>query len=339
MDNMKNTAPLSQSQLGIYAECVHHENEVFYNLPFLYVFDGSLDADRLCRAIETTVKAHPAFFTRIELSDDGEPLQTIDLEKEEFSLSVEQVTDLEAEKQKFIEPFKLHGGRLFHTKVMRDAEHVYWFFDMHHIISDGSSYHVIICDVETAYNGGTLAPEEMTMQELALAEVEMRKTPALEEGKQWYAQNFDCGDTFTQLMPDLEIPEQTDANKLRILNTEMDRVDAFCKTNGIKKSTFFTSAFSFLLAKYNNDQESLFTTVFNGRTDPKFHHSVGMTVKTLPVYAKFTEETTVLDFMKAGEEQMIGCRKHDLYSYTDIMTDLNLQTNAIFALIICSSEI
>jgi hypothetical protein len=27
--------------------------------------------------------------------------------------------DLEAEKKKFIEPFQLHGGRLFHTKVMR----------------------------------------------------------------------------------------------------------------------------------------------------------------------------------------------------------------------------
>ena len=328
---MKQSAPLSKSQLGVYAECVQHENEVFYNLPFLYVFDGSIDADRLCRAIEATVQAHPVFFTRIELSDEGEPLQTIDLEKEEFSLSVEQVTDLETEKREFIQPFKLYGGRLFHTKVMRDAEHVYWFFDMHHIISDGSSYHIIVCDVETAYNGGTLAPEEMSMQEFALAEAEMRKTPAFEEGKQWYAQNFDCGDTFTQLMPDLEIPEQTDGQMFRVLNTDMDRVDAFCKTNGIKKSTFFTSAYSFLLAKYNNEQESLFTTVFNGRTEPKFQHSVGMTVKTLPVYAKFTDDTTVLDFLKAGEEQMIGCRKHDLYSYTDIMTDLNLQTNSIFA--------
>ena len=328
---MKITSPLSQSQLGIYAECVEHENEVFYNLPFLFVLDGSLDADRLCRAIETTIKAHPVFFTRIELSDEGEPVQTIDLEKEEFHLSVENVTDLEAEKQKFIEPFKLLGGRLFHTKVMRDAEHVYWLFDMHHIISDGTSYNIIIYDVEKAYNGVTLAPEEMSMQEFALVEAEMRKTPAFEEGKQWYAQNFDCGDTFTQLMPDLDIPEHTDANKLRILDTDMDRVDAFCKSNGIKKSTFFTSAYSFLLAKYNNEQESLFTTVFNGRTDPKFQHSVGMTVKTLPVYAKFTEETTVLDFLKAGEEQMIGCRKHDLYSYTDIMNDLNLQTNSIFA--------
>ena len=328
---MKQSSPLSKSQLGIYAECVQHENEVFYNLPFLYVFDGSIDADRLCRAIEATIQAHPTFFTRIELNEDGEPIQTIDLENEEFRLTVEQVTDIEAEKQKFIQPFQLYGGRLFHTQVMRDTEHVYWFFDMHHIISDGSSCHIIVCDVEKAYNGDTLAPEEMTMQEYALAEAEMRKTPAFEEAKQWYAQNFDCGDTFTQLMPDLEISEQSDGQKFRTLATDMDRVDAFCKTHGIKKSTLFTSAYSFLLAKYNNEQESLFTTVFNGRTNPKFQHSVGMTVQTLPVYAKFTDDTTVLDYLKAGEEQMVGCRKHDIYSYTDIMNDLNLQTNSMFA--------
>ena len=48
---MKKTAPLSQSQFGIYVDSVSHENEVYYNLPYLYVLDGSLDADRLCRAI------------------------------------------------------------------------------------------------------------------------------------------------------------------------------------------------------------------------------------------------------------------------------------------------
>ena len=327
---MKQTAPLSKSQYGIYAECVSHENEIFYNLPFLFVFDGSLDAERLCRAIETTIKAHPTFFTRIGVTDDGEPFQAIDLENEEFRLSVEQVTDLEAEKKKFIEPYKLYGGRLFHTKVLRDANHIYWLFDMHHIISDGTSYNIIIRDVETAYNGGTLAPEEMSMQELALAEAELRKTPAFEEGKQWYAQNFDCGDTFTQLLPDREIPGQSDAHLVRILNIDMDRVDAFCKDNNIKKSAFFTAAYAYLLAKYNNEQESLFNTVYNGRNEPKFQHFVGMTVKTLPVYSKFTDETTVLDFMKANQEQMDGCRKHDIYSYTDLMADLNLQSNSIF---------
>ena len=163
----KSSAPLSRSQYGIYAECVSHENEIFYNLPFLFVFDGSLDADRLCRAIETTIKAHPTFFTRIGVNDEGEPVQSIDMENEKINLTVEQVTDIEAEKQRFIEPFKLYGGRLFHTKVMRDSDHVYWFWDMHHIIGDGASFDIVIRDVEAAYNCETLAPEEMTMQELA----------------------------------------------------------------------------------------------------------------------------------------------------------------------------
>jgi amino acid adenylation domain-containing protein len=328
---MKQSAPLSKSQYGIYAECVSHENEIFYNLPYFFVLDGSIDADRLCRAIETTLKSHPTFFTRIGVTEDGEPFQSVDMEKEEYSLVVEQMTDIEAEKQKFIEPFMLNGGRLFHTKVMRDAEHVYWLFDTHHIIFDGTSFNTIIRDVETAYNGGALAPEEMSMRELALAEAEMRKTPAFEESKQWYAQNFDCGDTFTQLIPDLEGTEHSEANSVRVLNIDKGKVEEFCKANGIYKNTLFTAAYAYLLAKYNNEHESLFTTVHNGRTEPKFQHSVGMTVKTVPVYAKFTDETPVLDFLKANQEQMEGCRKHEIYAYTDLMADLNLQSNSMFA--------
>ena len=335
---MKSSAPLSKSQYGIYAECVSHENEVYYNLPFLFVLDGSLDADRLCRAIETMLKSHPTFFTRIGVNDDGEPFQFIDMEEVEGfnGLNVQEfkgtkAEDLEAEKAKFIEPFQLYGGRLFHVRVLRDTEHIYWFFDMHHIIGDGSTLQIVLHDVEAAYNGSILAPEEMTMQEIALAESEMRKTSDFEKGKQWYAQNFDCSDTFTPLIPDLEGTERFEANKECLLGIDKERVETFCKVNGIKKTTLFTAAYAYLLAKYNNEQESLFATVYNGRTDQRFLHSVGMTVKTLPVYAKFTEETTVLDFLKANQEQMTGCREHDLYSYTDVMADLNLQTNSMFA--------
>ena len=327
---MKNTAPLSQSQYGIYVDSVSHENEAYYNLPYLYVLDGSLDADRLCRAIETAVKAHPTLFTRIEVGDDGEPRQTIDMENESFSLSVEQITDIETEKQKLIVPFKIYGDRLFHIRLLRDTEHFYWLLDIHHIIGDGTSLKVMLHDVEKAYNGDSIAPEQLTMAEVATAESELRKSAAFEEGKRWYAQNFDCSDTFTPLLPDLEIQEHSENSMVRVLNVDMARVDDFCKTNDIFKSNLFTTVYSFLLAKYNNEQESLFTTVYNGRTDKRFLNSVGMTVKTLPVYAKFADETTVLDFLKAGQDQMSGCREHDVYAFSDVMTDLNLQSNSMF---------
>ena len=118
---------------------------------------------------------------------------------------------------------------------------------------------------------------------------------------------------------------------VRTLNVEMAEVDAFCKEKGIFKSNFFTTVYSFLLAKYNNEQESLFTTIYNGRTDKRFLHSVGMTVKTLPVYAKFDNETKVIDYLKAGQDQMSGVRQHEAYAFSDALNDLGLQSNSMFA--------
>ena len=337
---MKTTAPLSKVQFGLYVECVAHQGEPCYNLPYLYVLDGTLDGERLRKAIETAVAAHPTLFTRIELNEQGDPLQTID-DTETFTLNVEHVENLNLEGESLnsklstlnylIVPFDIYNDRLFHIRLLRDAEHFYFFLDIHHIIGDGTTLKVMLADLEKAYAGEALEPEAMTMADVALAEEALRKTSAFEEGKQWYAQNFDCSDCFTQLMPDLDDPVHSEASLVRTLSIDMSRVDDFCKDNGIFKSNFFTTAYSFLLARYNNEQESLFTTIYNGRTDKRFLHSVGMTVKTLPVYAKFDNDTRVLDYLKAGQDQMSGVRKHEAYAFSDVVNDLGLQSNSMFA--------
>ena len=328
---MKLTAPLSTSQFGIYVECANHQGEPCYNLPFVYVLDRSLDGQRLLEAVETAFKAHPTLFTRIELGEDGEPIQTLDVANEQWSLNIEDIQDIEQEKAQFVEPFNIYGDRLFRFRLLRDQEHYYFMVDFHHIIMDGASFQILMQDIDKAYRGEPIAPEELTMMEVATDEAARRKTPAYDEAKKWFAANFDCGDTFTQFVPDLEEPEYREGQLLRTLSVDLGRVDEYCKKNGVFKSTLFTTAYAFLLAKFNNEQESLFNTIYNGRTDKRFNRSLGMTVKTLPVYAKFTDETTVLDLLKNGQDQMSGCREHDTYSYADLMTDLNLQSNSIFA--------
>ena len=322
------TAPLSKTQYGIYAECVAHQGEAYYNLPYLFALDGSLDEEKLKNAVETAVSAHPTLFTRIALNEQGDPIQTLD-GSGTFVLKVETVADIEAEKQRMIVPFDIYNDRLFHIRLLKDKDHYYLLLDIHHIICDAFSLEVMLADIESAYNGKALEPEAMTLMDVALAEAEKRQTPTFEEGRDWYARNFDCGDTFTPLIPDLEGTGLSEGSMERVLGIEKEKAEAFCKANGIYRSTLFTAAYAYLLAKYNNEQEALFTTVYNGR-DQRFSHSVGMVVKTLPAYAKFTDETTVLDFLKASQEQITGCREHDIYAYSDIMADLNLQSNTLF---------
>ncbi len=327
---MKTFATLTKTQFGLYVECVNHQGEACYNLPFLYTFDGSLNEEKLKSAIEAAVAAHPTLFTRIVLNEQGDPQQVID-DSETFALTVESVDDIEAEKACFVQPFDLYKDRLFRIRLLRDAEHYYLLQDIHHIISDGTSLTVLLADIEKAYNGEPLAAEEMSLANVAAAEEKLRQTASFEEDKQWYAQHFDCSDTYSPLLPDLEEEELKEGIMTRKMRIEQAEVDAFCKERGIYKSTFFTAVYSFLLAKFNNEQEVLFNTIHNGRSDSRVAHTMGMLVKTLPVYAKFDNETSVLDFLKAGQEQMSGCRQHEAYAYSDVVADLGLQTATLFA--------
>ena len=74
---MKKSAPLTKTQYGLYVECVAHQGEPYYNIPYIYTLDGSLDEERLKSAIEAAVKAHPTLFTRIGLNEQGDAEQTI----------------------------------------------------------------------------------------------------------------------------------------------------------------------------------------------------------------------------------------------------------------------
>ena len=328
---MKKNAPLSKVQYGIYAECANHIGEICYNLPYLYTLDKSLDEERLRIAILDTVEAHPTLFTRIELTDEGEPVQTIDMDNEKWELEIEDTDDIKKKAAQLVAPFDIYNDRLFRIHLLRDDNHLYLFIDYHHLIVDGTSMSLLLHDINDAYNGKSIGEESLTQADVCTEEEALRQSPAFEEAKQWYAKNFDCSDTFTQLLPDREDPVLEEASLLRTLSIDPKRVEQFCHDNGIFKSTLFTMAYAYLLAKFNNEQESLFNTVYNGRKTKELAHTVGMFVKTLPVYAKFAPDTTVMDYLKAGQEQMSGCRDNDVYSFSDIMEDLKLQSNSMFA--------
>lgn len=49
---MKHATSLTKTQFGLYAECLSHEGEPCYNIPYIYTLSGSLDGERLRKAVE-----------------------------------------------------------------------------------------------------------------------------------------------------------------------------------------------------------------------------------------------------------------------------------------------
>ena len=320
-------SPLSKSQYGLYIECMSHQGTTFYVIPYLYQLDSRLDTDKLCRAIETAVEAHPTLWTRITLDEQGEPMQEIKVEK--LTVSVEPYDGNGFER--FVKPFNIIDNRLFRIHLLKDDQHHYLILDIHHIINDGTSLQVLLHDIEAAYQGNTLEPETLTLAEVALAEKQLQGSQAFEDDKQWYAQTFNDEDVHSSLLPDQEEKDGGEAGAVqRQLHVSLEEIEAFCKENGIFKSTLMTAAYAFLLARYNHEQCAMTRTVYNGRSDKRLQRSVGMFVKTIPVYCQFDKESTVLDLLRKQQEQMTGCRQHEVYGFMDLMGDMNLEIDNTF---------
>lgn len=102
---------------------------------------------------------------------------------------------------------------------------------------------------------------------------------------------------------------------------------AFCKKHGITENVFFISAFGITLGKYNFRKDAVFTTIYHGRNDSRLSDTVGMLVKTLPVYCDFSGSTA--DCLNAVQQQLINSMNNDIYPFSQISHEFNIKADAM----------
>ena len=200
--------PLSQTQLGIYVECMSRQGEVVYNNGMLFRINPAVDEDQLSRACETVVEAHPYIKTRLFVDSQGNPRQLRN-DDEIYHQSVETLTQQAFEKLKpeLIRPFDLLNDRLFRFRILKTPEVLYLFIDFHHIIFDGMSFNIFLQDLKDAYEQLPVKKEEFTGFEVALEEGALRKTDAYTSAQKWYKEQFE-----TIKVSSLPMPEKQDSH-------------------------------------------------------------------------------------------------------------------------------
>ena len=92
METRNKSVPLSQAQLGIYFESVRM-GKCAYNRHYLYTLDKSLDMERLARAVEKVVKAHPYMEVRISQGNTGVISQSIPESQSPYHQTIERMTE------------------------------------------------------------------------------------------------------------------------------------------------------------------------------------------------------------------------------------------------------
>lgn len=317
--------PIARTQLGILAECIGKPNGLQYNLPYLIRFQEHIDMKRLAKACEEVIEAHPYLKMVMEQNGQGD---FVARKRKEKALPVKIYNQL-PDKTRLVRSFQLLEAPLYRLELYEWQEEQYIFFDFHHIIFDGASMEIFLEDLERAYKGMELEPEGVDGFQIALQEEQLRKTDRYAKAKAYFSQL--CKGRETNDLP-LAVPEQEKAGvgirkrKISLLKecTELE------KKYGITLQALFMTGFGYLLSKYKYSKTAVFTTIYNGRSDPRMERTIDMLVKTFPMVLSFPEEKSVIMACKETKEQYLLHIEHDLYSFEEISQEYGIKSDIIF---------
>ncbi|MBC3900642.1 amino acid adenylation domain-containing protein [Acetobacterium malicum] len=316
--------PLTQTQMGLFVESMAKPQELLYHIPFLFKLHPDVALPRLKTAVEAAIEAHAYIKTRFFMDDDGEIMQRR-RDDSPFTLRIRDFLD----KDKLVTPFKLIDGRLFNAALYQTRDGNYFFIDIHHSICDGTSLVILIEDINRAYGGIALEPESYSSFDAARDEQLSRAGTEYPEAQAYYTDLFSGCDTDFLPGPDKNEAEKT----LGIVSLIPDQLEvaavaSYCEARKLSPNAFFVGLFGYLLGRYNQKNHSVFTTIYNGRSDSRTDRAIGMFVKTLPVYCQLGVPASEL--FTTTKNQLIDSMDHDIYSFAEISRAFGINAEVMF---------
>ena len=328
--------PLTRTQMGIFTECLMYPGTTIYNIPYACELDENVDAERLADAVAKAFEAHPYVLGRLITGEDGSVrMERFPEDKEErearirSAVSIIRDKSFEEMKDSLVEPYELLGSVLFRVRIF-DGEKKYFFLDIHHIISDGTSLAILLRDISRAYAGEALTQESFSGYEAALSEEKRRGSDEYTAAETWYRELLADADA-RPLPPRTAAGEQECADSCSLSTETGAQVFAdFCGKNGISMSAFFNGVFGYVLGKYLFRNDVVYCTVYSGRSDSRIADAVSMFVKTFPVRCAADPEKSVAGYLKEVGEQMMQSMENDLYSFAEIASSLGISADVLF---------
>lgn len=328
--------PLSDSQLGVFLECVQSPDSLMYNIPFCFTAQPCIDAKEWKKALLAQAEQYPVLTASIE-ERDGEYGMILHPERQ-IDIPVRRAEEAQMNelKKNFVRPFDLKKDMLIRMELYVTQEHIYLLLDMHHLISDGTSVACFVRGAADVYGGGKPIAEELTQLDVAVLSQGIKETENYRLAKAYFDERIAGNETDSNLIFDYK-PDQDAGNApagRHYLNLEgrisAKETERFAAGEGITENTLFLGAFAYALAKYTGQKESMFCAVNNGRHSTAVKSTMGMLVRTLPVYTAIDEEKPVADYLRQVQKDFFETMRHDCFPFGELYNNYGVKADIRF---------
>lgn len=297
---------------------LYSPKSTMWNLGGLFRLSGNIDAQRLADAANAVIAAHPALSTIFFWNPEGDIVQRYVPELID-PVEVEEVSEkqLEVIGRSLIRPFKIIRSCLFRCRVFRTEKACYLFLDIHHTICDGTSYNVLLRDIDAAY-GGHVFEKKDCYYELLRAREQMMEDPFYLESKEYFEKRYSDKDYDTVPTPDVHRDVHTMGELDGALEVSAEAIDHLGKLTKISRNGFFVAVGLLAMAAFNGKSKMKGSWTYNGRDTVEEMNAVGLLIRFLSVGVDLKPETRAIDLLSDVRDQIIGGLEHSCYPY-DVM--------------------
>ncbi|MGN6601351.1 MAG: amino acid adenylation domain-containing protein [Ginsengibacter sp.] len=336
---------LSAAQSRMWAISQMGKANVAYNIPRVFVFEGSFNPASLERALKALVDRHEILRTVFRDDERGEVAQVIlstaELEillayRECAPAAMGQSTLKEEVNSAFATPFDLEKGPLFRAYLWRVSDSKWVFaFCIHHIISDGWSIDILIRELMQFYKEFTfgakadLPPLKTQYKDYAAWQGRQLKGEKLKSLKEyWLAQ-------FSGELPVLDLPGDrprptvktyNGASHTAVLPAEIARdIKKFCKGEGGTLFMGLLSVVYILTNKYTGQQDIIIGTPIAGREHSELGNQVGLYMNTLALRVRLHGKENLKEIFDQVRRVCLGAYEHQSYPFDQLIEELQLK--------------
>ena len=303
------------NQVNLIDYTLYNPGKLPLNLPLLFSFPKETDAGRLCRAFQDVIKAHPVFSTVFEFDENCELVERYVPEK----CPVIQITELTEEefqvrKDSLVQVFRMLGEPLARGGIYQTEEKIYLFLDMHHAVTDGSSYQIFLRDLARAYKGEAL--ELDTYYTYLARENRLRECDKYENARRYYREAYEKESWCGNLRPDVKArPTGFDFLQLPSVLSQ-EQMEAFERRSGSSRNTFAAAVCLLTIAKVEHENHVMFNWVFHDRTDRIKQNAFGCLYRNIPVGIRLEKLSTLGDLLEEIQAQSAASITHSCYEWS-----------------------
>jgi len=326
--------PLSSAQKRLFFLHQVENINTSYNITGIYHLEGKPDKERFKKVFTRLVKRHEALrtsFTWLTKDMINKPVQRIFAQVEIDIREIEAgERPLEELIHSFIRPFDLEIPPLLRVGLIRLSNPRYLLlYDMHHIITDGTSMGILAEEFAALYNDQQLPPRKIQYIDFCQWQNHLFESGHIKEEENFWLQLYK-GKIPVPDMP-VDFPRSGhlefagDAVQFK-LDRELTRsISDLLARQNVTLYMFLLAVYNILLAKYTGQEDIIVGTPIAGRLHADLENVMGMFVNMLPMRNFPEAEKTFRQFLVEVRENSLKAFENQHYQFEMLIDKLDIK--------------